>query len=157
MLCLAYIRFRHHYETLLVIRLQRSTVIDVEPLAQLLPRTKFDLGSQMPFYITVGGHESGKVIRKAQDRDCIRNKVERENEIAQSSDDDRLLLRADIRISQFIVKDLSHIDDLGTRLQGYFLHLVPKTAFGIVSLILLNVVRLVHFHYLWQCKVIKNQ
>ncbi len=73
MLCLAYIRFRHHYETLLVIRLQRSTVIDVEPLAQLLPRTKFDLGSQMPFLHNRRrprerqGHQ-----KKAQDRDCIR-------------------------------------------------------------------------------------
>lgn len=77
MLCLADIRFRHHYETLLVIRLQRSTVIDVEPLAQLITRLELDLGCQMPFDITVGGHESGKVIRKAQDRDGIRDEVDR--------------------------------------------------------------------------------
>ncbi len=77
MLCLAYIRFRHHSETLLVIRFQRSTVINVEPLAQLITRLELDLGSQMSFDITVGGHKSGKVIRKAQDRDGIRDEVDR--------------------------------------------------------------------------------
>ena len=80
-------------QSLLFIRVYGIKVPDVEPFTHLILRLKFDVWSKMRFNVRVCGHQSGKVIRKSNDRDGVGNKVDREYEITQGTNYYRLLLR----------------------------------------------------------------
>lgn len=66
-------------------------------------RTLNDIRGQMGADIPVCGHQCSEVIGVTCNRDGVRDKVKRQDEVAEGTDDDALLLDGDGRILYYLL------------------------------------------------------
>lgn len=105
----------------------------------------FDFGGGVAVYDAYDGHDGGEVVGEANQGNEVGDEVEREDEVAEGSDDDAFGFEWGGRADEDVVEQPREVEQFAAYLAAHAIHFVPEKPLVIVRLIAFDVVDGVHF------------